>query len=42
MYIHNDIRYTLYTLKRQPSSTVIGNQKVNQFFCEVLLIALAA
>ena len=30
VYIH--IRYTLYTLKRQPSSTVIGKQKVNRFF----------
>ena len=29
VYIH--IRYTLYTLKRQPSGTVIGKQKVNQF-----------
>ena len=29
MYIH--IRYTLCTLKRQPSSTVIGKQKVNWF-----------
>ena len=29
MYIH--IRYTLYTLKRQPSSTVICKQKVNRF-----------
>ena len=41
VYIH--IRYTLYTLKRQPSSTVIGKQEVNRvFFCEVLLIALVA
>ena len=30
VYIH--IRYTSYTLKRQPSSTVIGKQKVNRFF----------
>ena len=29
-YIH--IRYTLYMLKRQPSSAVIGKQKVNRFF----------
>ena len=29
VYIY--IRYTLYTLKRQPSSTVIGKQKVNRF-----------
>ena len=30
VYIH--IRYALYMLKRQPSSTVIGKQKVNRFF----------
>ena len=29
VYIH--IRYILYTLKRQLSSTVIGKQKVNRF-----------
>ena len=27
VYIHNDIRCTLYTLKRQSSSAVIGKQK---------------
>ena len=32
------IRYTLHTLKRQSSRTVIGKQKVNRFY----VIALAA
>ena len=36
VYIH--IRYTSYTLKRQPSSTVIGKQKVNRFFAKFFCI----
>ena len=30
--VHIHIRYTSYMLKRQPSSTVSGKQKVNRFF----------